>query len=201
MAVEREFGADSELKRLYRVYLAVVVLGGFLWWLIPVVVVVVLYVGFWVGVLVALLSLVPLLVAAGIALYWIPKFYASISYVLEDDKITVTKGVWWKTRSFVPYNRITNINIYQGPISRRFGLGSLSIQTAGFSGTSSSGTRVAEAVILGVKNFEEIKDIILNFVKGMKPTAVEAEAEITPSKDTNQQILAELRKIRKTLQK
>lgn len=201
MAVVKEFGADSELKSLYLVYLGIVLLGGFLWWMVPVVVFVVLSFEMWVGVVVALSCFVPLLIATGITLYWVPKFYSSITYVLEDDKITVTRGVWWKTKSFVPYNRITNINIYQGPISRRFGLGRLSIQTAGFSGTSSSGAKVAEAVIFGVKNFEEIKDVIINFVKGMKPEAIEAEAETKPTKDTNQQILAELRKIRKAVEK
>lgn len=201
MAVVKEYGADPELKRLYLVYLGIVLLGGFLWWMVPVVVFVVFSLEAWIGVVVALSSFVPLLIAAGITLYWIPKFHSSITYVLEDDKITVTKGVWWKTKSFVPYNRITNINIYQGPISRRFGLGKLSIQTAGFSGTSSSGGRVAEAVIFGVKNFEEIKDIIIRFVRGMRPEAIEAEAEVKPSKDINQQILAELRKIRKAVEK
>jgi len=201
MAVVKEFGADSELKRLYQVYLVIVVVGGFLWWMVPVVVFVVLSFEMWIGVAVALSCFVPLLFAAGITFYWIPKFHSSITYVLEDDKITVTRGVWWKTKSFVPYNRITNINIYQGPISRRFGLGRLSIQTAGFSGTSSSGAKVAEAVIFGVKNFEEIKDIIINYVKGIRPEAIEAEAETQPTKGMNQQILAELRKIRKALQK
>jgi len=201
MAVVKEFGADSELKSLYLVYLGIVLLGGFLWWMIPIVVFVVLSYEMWVGVVVALSCFVPLLIAAGATLYWVPKFYSSITYVLQDDKITVTRGVWWKTKSFVPYNRITNINIYQGPISRRFGLGKLSIQTAGFSGTSSSGVKVAEAVIFGVKNFEEIKDIINNFVKGLKPQAIEAEAETKPTKDINQQILTELRKIRRTLEK
>jgi membrane protein YdbS with pleckstrin-like domain len=201
MAVVKEFGADSELKSLYLVYLEIVLLGGFLWWMIPIVVFVVLSYEMWIGVVVAVSCFVPLLIATGITLYWIPKFYSSITYVLEDDKITVTRGVWWTTKSFVPYNRITNINIYQGPVSRRFGLGKLSIQTAGFSGTSSSGGKVAEAVIFGVKNFEEIKDIINNFVKGLKPQAIEAEAETKPTKDTNQQILTELRKIRRTLEK
>lgn len=201
MAVVKEFGADSELKSLYLVYLAIVVVGGFLWWMVPVVVFVVLSYEMWIGVVVALSCFVPLLIATGITFYWIPKFYSSITYVLEDDKITVTRGVWWKTKSFVPYNRITNINIYQGPISRRFGLGRLSIQTAGFSGTSSSGAKVAEAVIFGVKNFEEIKDLVINFVRGMKPEAIEAEAETKPTKDINQQILTELRKIRKTLER
>jgi len=201
MVVAKEFGADLELKGLYLVYLGIVVVGGFLWWMVPVVVFVVLSYEMWIGVVVALSCFGLLLIAAGITLYWIPKFHSSITYVLEDDKITVTRGVWWKTKSFVPYNRITNINIYQGPISRRFGLGKLSIQTAGFSGTGSSGVKVAEAVIFGVKNFEEIKDIINNFVKGLKPQAIEAEAETKPAKDINQQILTELRKIRRTLEK
>jgi len=201
MAVVKEFGADSELKRLYLVYLAIVVVGCFLWWLIPVVVFVMLSREVWIGVSVGLSCFVPLLVAAGVTLYWIPKFHSSITYVLEDDKIAITKGVWWRTKSFVPYNRITNISIYQGPISRRYGLGKLSIQTAGFSGTSSSGGKVAEAVIFGVKSFEEIKDVIIKFVKGMKPEAIEAEAETEPIKGINHQILTELRKIRKAVEK
>jgi membrane protein YdbS with pleckstrin-like domain len=201
MAVVKEFGADSELKRLYLVYLAIVVVGGFLSWIIPVVVFVMVSREAWIGVAVALSCCVPLFVATGFTSYWIPKFHSSITYVLEDDKIAITKGVWWKTKSFVPYNRITNISIYQGPISRHYGLGKLSIQTAGFSGTSSSGGKVAEAVVFGMKNFEEIKDIIINFVEGMKPQAIEAEAETEPIKGINQQILAELRKIRKAVEK
>jgi len=201
LAIVKQFGADFELKKLYQVYLGIVLVGGFLWWLIPVVVFVLLSFWAWIGVVVALSSFVPLLIAVSFILYWIPKFHSSITYVLEDDKIAITKGVWWKTKSFVPYNRITNISIYQGPISRHYGLGKLSIQTAGFSGTSSSGGKVAEAVIFGVKNFEEIKDIIINFVKGMKPKAIETEAETKPSKSVNRQILTELRKIRKTLEK
>jgi len=201
MAAVKEFGADLDLKRLYLVYLGIVLTGGFLWWLIPVVIFVVLSFETWIGIVVALSSLVPLLITAAVTVYWISRFHSSIAYVLDDDEITVTKGVWWKTRSFVPYNRITNINIYQGPISRRFGLGKVSIQTAGFSGTSSSGTKVAEAVIFGVKNFEEIKDIITDFVKGLRPQAIEAEAEAKPTRDINQQILTELRKIRRALEK
>ena len=202
MTVEKEFGANPDLKKLYQVYLVIFLIGGFLWWTIPVVAYIIASVEIeFFGAAVALSSFASLLIAVGFVLYWISKFYSSINYVLEDDKITVSKGVWWKTKSFVPYNRITNVNIYQGPISRYFGLGKLSIQTAGFSGTSKYGGKVAEAVILGIKNFEEVKDVIMKFVKGMKPEAVEAEAEVKPSKDINQQILQELREIRKALEK
>lgn len=200
MTLRKEFGADIQLKKLYQVYFGILVVGGFLWWML-----VVLAFAFsfevWVGFVAALSMFVPLLVVSAVVLYWIPLFYSSIHYVLDDDEIIVTKGVWWKTKSVVPYNRITNINIYQGPISRRFGLGKLSIQTAGFSGVSSSGHKTAEAEIFGIRNFEEIKDTVMNYVKGIKPVAVEAEAETKPARDMNEQILQELRRIREAVEK
>jgi len=202
MTVLKEFGADQELKSLYKLYLVTILFGLFLWWLIPVVAAVMFFYELQVGIAVAISVFASLLIVVGFTLYWIPRFHSSIRYVLEDDEIIVTKGVWWKTRNFVPYNRITNINIYQGPISRRLGLGKLAIQTAGFSGVSgSSGVKTAEADIFGIKNFEEIKDIIMEFVRGRKPEATETEIEVSRSKDINQQILAELQKIRKALEK
>ncbi len=201
MVVEREFGADPELKSLYQIYLSISLLGGFLWWMIPVAAYTMLSFQLWMGIAVALSFFVPLLMIVAVVLYWIPRFHSSIQYVLEDDKIMVYKGVWWKTKSFVPYNRITNVNIYQGPISRSLGLGKLSIQTAGFSGASAGGGKVSEAEIIGVHNFEAVKDFIMNLVKGMKPEAVEAEAEGKPTEEINQEILKELQKIRRALEK
>jgi membrane protein YdbS with pleckstrin-like domain len=198
--VMREFGVDVGLVGLYRVYLVLVLFGGFLWWMVPVAGYVLLS-SFWVGIVVTLAFLVPVFVAAGVVLFWIPRFCSSVRYVLEDDKVVVVKGVWWRSKSFVPYNRITNVNVYQGPVSRSFGLGKVSIQTAGFSSASSGGGKVAEAVVFGIKNFEEVKDVVMDFVKGLKPEAVEAEAKTRPSKDTDQLILAELQKIRKALEK
>jgi membrane protein YdbS with pleckstrin-like domain len=200
MMVEKEFGADPKLKKLYQTYLALAVAGGFLWWMISVVAVAFSF-DARIGIVTVMLSFVPMLIVVAIILYWIPKFYFSIHYVLEDDEIIVKKGVWWKTKSVVPYNRITNVSIYQGPISRYFGLGKLSIQTAGFSGVSSSGHKTAEAEIFGIENFEEIKDLVMKFVKGMKPVAVEAGVEVGLSKDVNEQILQELRRIRKAVEK
>ena len=200
MIVEREFGPSAGLKRLYQIYLTVVMFGGFVWWVIPGLLVAFLY-DVWFGVVVSLSAIVPLIVTAAVALYWIPRFHASIKYVLGEDEITVTRGVWWTTKSVVSYNRITNINIYQGPISRSLRLGKLAIQTAGFSGVSSSGHKTAEAELIGISNFEEIKDHIMNIVKGMKPQAVEAEAETRSSRDVNEQVLEELRKIRKAVEK
>ncbi|MCW4006634.1 MAG: PH domain-containing protein [Candidatus Bathyarchaeota archaeon] len=199
MVLVKEFGADVQLIKLYQTYLAITLLCGFLSWIIPLTVGLVLIGEALAGIIVALSVLAPLLIVVAIASYWIPRFHISIKYYLEDDELVVRKGVWWKTKSVVPYNRITNVNTYQGPISRRYGIGRLSIQTAGFSGASSSGYKTGEAEIFGVKDFEEVKDVIMNFVKGVEPVAVEAKAD--PAKNVNQEMLKELRRIREAVEK
>ncbi|KPV64415.1 MAG: Bacterial membrane flanked domain protein [Candidatus Bathyarchaeota archaeon BA2] len=200
--VNEQFGTHPDLKKLYYTYLAIVTIV-FLAWILPVTATAFIFFPFNSALIVAASLLVPLFFAIVFVGYWINQYYASISYSLTDNEIVVHKGVWWKKKSFVPYNRITNVNIEQGPISRHFQLGTVLIQTAGFSGGTSSarGLRPAEAVILGVKNFKEIKDKVMNFVRRVRPVAVEAQAETMVSEDFNRQILAELKKISKALEK
>jgi len=198
--VNEQFGAHPDLKKLYYTYLAIATIV-FLAWILPVTAAAFIFLPFNSASIVATSLLVPLFFLIVFVWYWINQYYTSISYTLTDHEIVVQKGIWWKRKSFVPYNRITNINIVQGPISRRFQLGTVLIQTAGFSGGTSSagGLRPAEAIILGVKNFEEIKDKVMNFVRRFKPVAVEAQTEAMAPEDVNRQILAELKKISKAL--
>lgn len=200
--VNEQFGAHPDLKKLYYTYLAIATIV-FLAWILPATAAAFIFLPFNSASIVATSLLVPLFLSIVLVWYWINQYYASISYALTDNEIVVQRGVWWKKKSLVPYNRITNINIAQGPISRRFELGTVLIQTAGFSGGTGSarGLRPAEAVILGVKNFEEIKDKVMNFVRRVRPVAVEAQAEAMAPEDVSRQILAELKKISKALEK
>ncbi len=200
--INEQFGAHSDLKKLYYAYLAIVTVI-FLAWITPVTAAAFIFLHFNSALLVSASLLTPLFFSIVFTWFWIAEYYASISYALTGNEIVVHKGVWWKKKGYVPYNRITNINIIQGPISRRFQLGAVLIQTAGFSGAAgrSGGLNPAEAVIHGVKNFEEIKDKIMNLVREIRPVAVEAGAEAIPSQDVNRQILAELKKISKALKK
>lgn len=141
---------------------------------------------------------VPYLVAVGFVTYWIPRYYGTISYALTEDRIVFQGGVWWRRKSFVPYNRITNIDVFQGPLSRHFGIGKVSIQTAGYSGQSSGGRRFSEIAISGVKDFEEIKDTIISIVSRYKPIAVEAGVE--PPRPLDTEMLDELKKIREAIE-
>jgi membrane protein YdbS with pleckstrin-like domain len=200
LKVDEGFRPHVDVKKLYYSYLTI---GGFLFglsWIVPAVVAALLVLPLAQAFAIMVALLLPLLVVVCFTAFWIQKYYSSITYILTNDEIVVEKGVWWKRKSYVPYNRTTNISVVQGPIARRFGLGTVRVQTAGFSGGGSAGGRVAEAVILGVKNFEEIRNVIIGFVKRVRPVAVEAEAEAPAPRGVDQQILNELRRIRKALE-
>ena len=135
-----------------------------------------------------------LLIIFSLVAWWIPKYYNSMLYMLNDSEMTWRRGVWFKNTGVVPYNRITNIDIGQGPISRKFGVASLKIQTAGYSG---SANKTSEIRIESIENFEEMREAIIGIVRGRKPVAVETY----DTEDVNEKILSELIKIRKLLSK
>lgn len=193
--IGKRFKPDPALKRLYYVYLLLPVLI-----LLVLIVFIIIVIPYWEAKLILswFLMVVCLLIALPSAV-WIHMYYYSVFYTFTDNEIVVEKGVWWKHRSIVPYNRITNIDIRQGPLSRFLGLWELRVQTAGYH-VSSGGQGVAEAVLQGIKNVEEAKSFILSMVGELKPMAVEAGIETAPSKKLGQEILAELKKIREILE-
>ena len=93
--------------------------------------------------------------------------------------------------SIVPYNRITNVDVVQGPLSRWLGIATVKVQTAGYSGQVSK----AEAKILGVKNYEEVKEYILSKIRGT-PTMAMKVSESPRLED----LLRELVRIREILE-
>lgn len=143
---------------------------------------------------------ITLIIACFVA-YWIPRYCSSISYMLSEDEVMVERGVWWKMRHVVPYARIMSVDIIQGPVSRRFGIGSVHVHTAGYTGsaggTAGPGVRGAEATIWGIPNFVEIRDTILNLVRG-RPLFAAPRAE---ARDVDIEILKELKAIREALHK
>lgn len=141
------------------------------------------------------------LIILGFVAYWILKYYGSISYTLKEDEVVVERGVWWKMKHVVPYARVMSVDVIQGPISRRFGIGSVQVHTAGYTGmrggTAGPGARGAEAAIWGVPNFVEIRDAIIGFVRGRPLFGMPGVA----APDIGSEMLEELRKIRKAVEK
>ena len=179
---------SSRLRTLYNLYLIIIVWLAILPWFIPL--------ALFSSPAVSLVVGVPLLAIVLLAIWWIPRYYSSITYMLQKEEICWKRGVWFRQTGIVPYNRITNVDIIQGPLSRLFGLSSLRIQTAGYSAQAS-----AELVLAGIDNPEEIREIIMRHVHSKSPGAVEtfqdeADIERMPGRD----ILDELIRIRMLLE-
>jgi membrane protein YdbS with pleckstrin-like domain len=65
---------------------------------------------------------------------WIPSYYRSLEYAIGEDSVVMKKGVFWRKRVTVPYGKITNVDVTQGPVQRHFNIGTVHVQTAGASG-------------------------------------------------------------------
>lgn len=144
---------------------------------------------------------VALLVVFGYLTWWIPAFYRTADYRFTDDEIEYRRGVFFQQKTTVPYNRITNVGISQGPIQRLVNVGSVGIHTAGYGGQTG-----AELTIGGLSDFEYIKDQILAEVRGRPAKATEGDDAMdtvsipsTPDDETSE-MLGEIRRIRELLE-
>jgi membrane protein YdbS with pleckstrin-like domain len=101
------------------------------------------------------------------------------------------RGVWFRTTGIVPYNRITNLDIRQGPLMRLLGIHTIAIQTAGYSGQTTS-----EIKIEGVEKAEELREFIRSLVRHTAGTGDGTGTVDRVNITTDEKILSELTRIR-----
>ncbi len=143
---------------------------------------------------------VPILVAVLLALFlaWTALYYASMEYELRDDELSWRRGVWFRRTGIVPYNRITNIDIRQGPLMRALGISNLAVQTAGF-----SGQMTPEIILEAMEHAEELRATLRSRVRleaGGDGTGSGAPAPRAAPGTADLLILEELRRIRTLLE-
>ncbi|MDG6257473.1 MAG: PH domain-containing protein [Methanomicrobiaceae archaeon] len=182
----RDIRPDPRLKGYYYAYMALVIAVGVLSWLAPMLLVIPATYG--------AIALVLLLLLVGFWSFWIPLYYRTVVYRLTGDEISWRRGVWFRKTGIVPYSRITNVDIAQGPVMRRFGISSLKIQTAGYSAQAQ-----AELSLEGIEEPEELREVIMGFVRGAKAAGDATGMDAAPQ-SADAAILAELRAIRKLLE-
>ncbi len=145
------------------------------------------------------------------AIIIVPIYLRSIEYsVITEEgttasEIFVKKGIINITRKHVPFRTITNISSRSGPFDRLFGIGSIEIETAGYSGSMTS----AEEKLEGITFYEELRDFILRELRKFKGSYVTGTEVVHPEEDPvprsddslEDEILLVLREIRNLLRK
>jgi hypothetical protein len=145
------------------------------------------------------------------ALALTPIYVNSIEYSVISEsgesmpEIYVKKGVITVTRKHVPFRTITNIASKIGPFDRAFGIGNVSIETAGYSGANQTGP---EEKLEGIIFHEEVRDFILRELRQFRTPYVTTtepdgliEAPVPRGPGLDDEILITLREIRELLKK
>lgn len=135
---------------------------------------------------------------------WTRLYYDTMAYELHDDELRWRRGVWFRTTGIVPYNRITNLDLKQGPVMRWLKISTISIQTAGYSGQA-----VPEICIEAIEQAEELREILRQSVRACssRSDGTGTGGQTSPAADspvattgTSILILDELKKIRQLLE-
>jgi membrane protein YdbS with pleckstrin-like domain len=103
-----------------------------------------------------------LIVGGAFLLIYTNLLYESYTFLLLDDMVIIEKGVIWKKKNAIPYNRVQNVNITNNPLERILGIATVHIHTAGM------GMAYAEGKLPGIPFPDELSEIILRKVRAFK---------------------------------
>jgi len=142
-------------------------------------------------------------------LIYTPFYFRSVEYSVKAEtgetmpEVYVGKGVLTLARKHVPFRTITNISSRAGLFDRLFGIGSVHIETAGYSGSKQTGPEVK---LEGIVFYQEVRDFILNELRKFKAPYVTGTEVIHPIEEPiprteglDDEILITLREIRDIL--
>ena len=89
--------------------------------------------------------------------FWMTKYYQRLTYKIGDTAVSIDKGVWWVQHKEIPFDKIVGVSSKQGPLERMYGIGKVTIQTAGFGQVN-----MPEGILYGIPNMDEIRKRIVD---------------------------------------
>ncbi len=106
-----------------------------------------------------ILEVLLLLALIGLSFILISKGFYKKGYAIRSKDIIYKTGLFWKSSTVVPFNRIQHSEVKQGPVERMFNLSSFHVYTAGGSSSDLS--------IPGLipERAESLKEFVLQKIK------------------------------------
>ncbi len=84
-------------------------------------------------------------------------YFQKLSCILTARKLKISKGLLFRTEKAIPLDKITDMQMNQGPLMRYLDLESMSVETAGNAG-SSGGALVS---LVGIRDSREFREAVL----------------------------------------
>lgn len=131
-----------------------------------------------------------------IAGFFVDKYIANLSCTLTERTLDIKKGILNKTESTIPLEKITDLQLFQGPLMRYFGLHGFKVETAGQSG-GAGGALVNIVGIVDTKGFRrdvlQRRDRLHDRDTGPQPESITAEHRTLPASGEQIEVLREIR--------
>lgn len=102
-----------------------------------------------IGIAVAALLVLAL---AWFSIYWPVVDHRHRNWRLSEIGLEFHHGVWWKHRQAIPWARVQHADVSQGPLERLFGVGTLTVHTAGTSNSSVNLTGLSHERALEIRD-------------------------------------------------
>ena len=93
-----------------------------------------------------------------IASFFVGRYLDNLSCTLTERTLEIKKGIFNKTESTIPLEKITDLQLVQGPIMRHFGLHGFRVETAG----QSSGAGGSLVQIVGIVETKAFRKAVLS---------------------------------------
>jgi membrane protein YdbS with pleckstrin-like domain len=77
--------------------------------------------------------------------------YRHTWYRVDDQGIEIRRGVFWREVVSVPRSRVQHTDVSQGPLERKYGLGTLAVYTAGTDHAKVTLSGLDHGVALGIR--------------------------------------------------
>jgi len=132
------------------------------------------------------------IVTIPLAKIFIQRYLDNMSCELTNRTLNIKKGIWNKTESTIPLEKITDLQLFQGPLMRHFGLHGFKVETAGQS-SPTGGSLVNIVGIIDTKGFRQaVLDQRDQTATGATPIApIPAPAAV--SSDQTTELLTDIR--------
>lgn len=139
---------------------------------------------------VVLIPIVPIVLIIG--LLFVDKFINSLSCRLTDRTLEIKRGWLNRTESTVPLEKVTDLQMYQGPIMRWLGLHGFKVETAGQTSGAAGGSLVNMIGIIDAPAFRKAVLEQRDLLAGSAPAPAAAPVP-SPVSDDQAQVLADIR--------
>ena len=100
-------------------------------------------------------GLILAVIQAVLTVLFYPRLANALRYYYDNRVLHVEKGVLFKSRKTIPLDKITDMELVQGPILRILDMWVIKVQTA------STASHMPEATLWGVVNPEQVRDEIM----------------------------------------